>query len=372
MTSQRQYGDRGKKPIRRDRLLIAGLIVVAAIVVPLLLKGGCTKREQKPLAVSTSDKTGGTTSTTPATTTATTPTTPTDVDSIVKEITSGSGSTPSASSTSAPSTPKPPATSTTTTPAASSSSSPGTGILSHTVKQGETLQAIANAMGVSLKELRADNQLYGTDAPKAGRILYAAKKGLVHTIKSGQTLTDIAATYGVTVSAIASANGIAVSATIFSGSRLVIPGAGTSLWDTVTTLSHGKPSRFIWPLTGEVVSGFGWRLHPVLNQRMEHTGIDLDVLEGTAVHASAGGEVYFYGEQPGYGNVLILQHTGGFYTMYGHLKSSMVKLGQYVEQGQQVALSGNTGISSGPHLHFELRNGEIPLDPLGGPTPFLP
>jgi murein DD-endopeptidase MepM/ murein hydrolase activator NlpD len=232
------------------------------------------------------------------------------------------------------------------------------------VKQGETLQSIANAMGVSLKDLRADNQIYGTDAPAAGRVLYAARGGLVHTIKSGQTLTDIAGTYGVTVNAITSANGIAVSATIFAGARLVIPGVSSTLWDTVTTLSHGKSSRFIWPLQGEVVSAFGWRTHPVLDIRQHHDGIDLDVPEGTTVYASAGGEVYFYGEQPGYGNVLILQHAGGFYTLYGHLKSSLVAKGQYVEQGQRVALSGNTGISSGPHLHFELRNGEFPVDPM--------
>jgi murein DD-endopeptidase MepM/ murein hydrolase activator NlpD len=236
------------------------------------------------------------------------------------------------------------------------------------VKQGETLQSVASAMGVSVKDLRAANQLYGTESPAAGRVLYAAKGGLVHTIKSGQTLTDIAATYGVAVNAIASANGIAVSATIFAGSRLAIPGGSPTLWDTVTALSRGKSSRFIWPLQGDVVSVFGWRTHPVLDIRQHHDGIDLDVSEGTTVYASAGGEVYFYGEQPGYGNVLILQHAGGFYTLYGHLKSSLAAKGQYVEQGQRIALSGNTGISSGPHLHFELRNGEFPVDP----NSFLP
>jgi len=240
------------------------------------------------------------------------------------------------------------------------------------VKQGETLQSIATAMGVSVRDLRASNQIYGMDAPAAGRIVYAAKNGLVHTVKSGQWLNDIAATYGTTAQAIAKANGTTVAALLPAGKRLVIPGASSAFWDTVSTLSKGKASRFIWPLQGEVVSTFGWRVHPVLGQRMPHDGIDIDVPEGTTVYASASGEVVLYGEQPGYGNVLVLQHEGGYTTWYGHLKSSLVKTGQFVEQGQRVAVSGNTGISSGPHLHFELRNGEFAIDPLGGPTPFLP
>jgi len=245
---------------------------------------------------------------------------------------------------------------------------PNADILSHVVSQGETLQSIATALGVTVRDLRASNQIYGTDALATGTVLYGAKSGLVHTTKSGQTLTDIAATYGVTVDAIARANGIAMSMTIFAGAQLLVPGASAAFWDTVIILSQGKASQFIWPLQGAVVSPFGWRTHPVLGIRQHHDGIDIDVPEGTTVYASAAGEVYSYGEQPGLGNVLILEHASGFYTLYGHLNSSLVVKGQYVEKGQKIALSGNTGISSGPHLHFELRNGEFPVEPLS----FLP
>jgi hypothetical protein len=135
-------------------------------------------------------------------------------------------------------------------------------------------------------------------------------------------------------------------------------------------------AQFIWPSQGAVVSAFGWRQHPVRQVRHHHDGIDIDVPEGSTVYASAGGEVSSYSEQPaGYGNVLILEHAGGFYTLYGHLKSSLVTTGQYVERGQRVAISGNTGISASPHLHFELRNGEFPIDPmrfLPSPQPVQP
>jgi len=232
------------------------------------------------------------------------------------------------------------------------------------VKQGDTLQSLATALGVSVRALRASNQIYGMDAPTVGRAVYAAKSGLVHTIKSGQTLSDIATTYGVKADAIAKANGITLASTIFAGARLAIPGADSAFWDTVSTLAKGKSSQFIWPLLGEVVSSFDWRTHPVLGYRHHHDGIDIDVPEGTEVRASAPGEVYFVGEQPGYGTSVILQHEAGYYTIYGHLKSAGVKQGQFVEKGQKIALTGNTGISSGPHLHFELRNGEFPVDPI--------
>jgi murein DD-endopeptidase MepM/ murein hydrolase activator NlpD len=373
VTSPTRYGGEGTKPIRKDRLLIAGLIVVAAILIPILLKTGCTKREESPIAVMSDGQIVGTTgasapTTAPATTT-TTPaaTTARPVDDVVKDILPG-GSTSSSTTptTTKPATSTPTATAPSSTPATTSTSSAN--ILSHTAKQGETLQSIASAMGVGVRDLRASSQLYGTDAPAAGRVLYAAKNGLVHTIKRGQTLTDIATTYGVTVDAIIKANGITAAATIFAGARLLIPGASSAFWDNVSALAHNATSQFIWPLPGEVVSTFGWRNHPVLGVRQHHDGIDIDVPEGTTVYASSGGEVYFYGEQPGYGNVVILEHDGGFYTLYGHLKSALVTKGQYVEKGQRIALSGNTGISSGPHLHFELRNGEFAVDPMS----FLP
>ncbi len=375
MTSPTRYGGEGARPIRKDRLLIAVLVVVAAVVIPLLIRSGCTRRGE-PMAVmsdgqavgtSASATTAATPSTTPAaSTSAATPSTARPVDDVVKDIVTGTSATaPSATpaTTATSSAPKP-----TTTPAAASSSGSTANIVSHTVKSGETLSSIASTLGVTVRDLRASNQLYSNDPPPAGRVVYASRSGLVHTIKRGQTLSDIAATYGTTVAAITAANGISASATIFAGARLVIPGVSSVFWETVSNLARGASTQFIWPLQAPVVSTFGWRQHPVLGMRHHHDGIDLDVGEGTTVYASAGGEVYFYGEQPGYGNVLILEHDGGFYTMYGHLKSSLVSKGQYVEKGQKVALSGNTGISSGPHVHFELRNGEFPVDPMS----FLP
>ncbi|MDD4904273.1 MAG: M23 family metallopeptidase [Candidatus Bipolaricaulis sp.] len=223
---------------------------------------------------------------------------------------------------------------------------------------------MAKLLGVSERMLRASNRLYETQALQAGQVVYASRAGVIHTIKAGQTLTDISLTYSVPVKDLASANGLTTSSTIYAGSRIVIPGGTSALWDAVNALSDGAPSDYLWPVDADVVSTFGWRVHEVLKTRQHHDGIDLNVPEGTVVRASAGGKVYYYGEQPGYGNVLILEHAKEWYSLYGHLSSSLVYVGQYIEAGQRVALSGNTGVSSGPHLHFELRNGEFPVDPL--------
>jgi len=347
-------------------VLILGLILAAAIAIPLLVRtGGGDSAGRTGLDVLADGETVGTigATTSPASTAP-------DVQSVVDRILSGSGST--AAATTAPSATAPAASSpasTSSTPASSptaaaSSASSKAAILTYTVKTGDTAQRAASALGVNVRDLRASNQIVESGTLETGRILYASKDGIVHTIKSGQTLSDISATYGVSVNAIATANGITAASTIFAGARLVIPGASSAYWDTVAKLARGSATLFIWPLEGEVVSTYGWRDHPVLGMRHHHDGIDLDVPEGTTVYASAAGKVYYYGEQPGYGNVLILEHATNYYTLYGHLSASLVRVGQFVERGQRVASTGNTGISSGPHLHFELRNGEFPIDPL--------
>ncbi|MGB2983002.1 MAG: M23 family metallopeptidase [Candidatus Bipolaricaulia bacterium] len=327
MSRYADYGTR-KKPIRKDRVAIAVVIVAAIIAVPFLLRSGCTGPSE-PLVV-VDEGTDVRTTLLPGVTTGDEPletTTPESTETgLLETIATGE-------------------------------------ILTHTVEDGETLGDVATELGVSVESLRASNLLYGSEPVQPGRILIASREGVLHVIKQGQTLTDIAVTYAVPKETIAEANGISVNQTIFAGERLLVPTSTDTYWENVVTLSRGIPARFVWPLSGEVVSEFGWREHPVLGDRHHHDGIDIDVPEGTLVHAAASGTVFFYGEQPGYGNVLILEHGDGFLSMYGHLASSFVEQGRFVEVGQGVAQSGNTGISSGPHLHFEVRNGNFPIDP---------
>ena len=116
---------------------------------------------------------------------------------------------------------------------------------------------------------------------------------------------------------------------------------------------------------GRVTSGFGPRRRPTQGASRDHKGLDYGVPIGTSVHASRSGKVTFVGEQRGYGNTVVVDHGDGYTTLYAHLDSFDVKVGQQVGQGQVIARSGNTGVSTGPHLHVEVRKNGVQRDPSG-------
>ena len=122
--------------------------------------------------------------------------------------------------------------------------------------------------------------------------------------------------------------------------------------------------KFAWPVAGRIISGYGYRIHPIFGVRRFHSGIDLAAPYGTLVKAADGGQVVQAGYFGGYGNSVMLYHGGGFATWYAHLSSINVSMGQFVQRGQVVGLVGSTGWSTGPHLHFEVRINGAPQNPL--------
>ena len=114
-----------------------------------------------------------------------------------------------------------------------------------------------------------------------------------------------------------------------------------------------------------ITSRYGWRVHPLLNKKEFHSGVDLKAKSSTPVYAPADGIVEFAGPhaKSGYGKLLILNHNFGFRTFYGHLSRLKVKRGDVVRKGDVVAYTGNTGLSDGPHLHYEIRYLQMTLDP---------
>lgn len=118
---------------------------------------------------------------------------------------------------------------------------------------------------------------------------------------------------------------------------------------------------------GGVTASFGWRIHPVLGHKHLHQGIDLRAPIGTPVYAPADGVVQVAGFNVvgGYGYLVVLEHNFGFKTRFAHLsRKDVVKEGQFVKKGELIGYSGNTGISTGPHLHYEIRFVQRPLDPI--------
>ena len=119
-----------------------------------------------------------------------------------------------------------------------------------------------------------------------------------------------------------------------------------------------------WPASGPITSGFGWRIHPIFHTRQLHTGIDIGAPWGAPVEAAADGTVLYVGWMTGYGNVVVLDLGNGLSSIYAHLSSYLVRIGETVRRGQVIARVGSTGWSTGPHLHFEMRQDGQPYDPL--------
>ncbi|MDX2270538.1 MAG: peptidoglycan DD-metalloendopeptidase family protein [Cyanobacteriota bacterium] len=117
------------------------------------------------------------------------------------------------------------------------------------------------------------------------------------------------------------------------------------------------------PVGGPVTSNFGWRVHPVYRTQRFHAGIDFGVATGTTVRAADRGTVIYAGWYGGYGNTVILNHGGGLTTLYAHNSRLVVGKGQVVQRGQAIAASGSTGLSTGPHVHFEVRVKGQPVNP---------
>jgi murein DD-endopeptidase MepM/ murein hydrolase activator NlpD len=131
-----------------------------------------------------------------------------------------------------------------------------------------------------------------------------------------------------------------------------------------------RPER--WPLRGWATSDFGRRLSPLSGEPEMHAAVDLAAPIGSEVRAPAAGEVLFAGERPGYGLVVTLEHGLGYTTFFGHLDRALVTAGQEVQAGEAIGRSGNTGQTSGPHLHYETRRFGLPVDPRNFLPDFAP
>jgi murein DD-endopeptidase MepM/ murein hydrolase activator NlpD len=232
---------------------------------------------------------------------------------------------------------------------------------SYRVKKGDSVSRIAAAHSISMDAIIASNGISNARRLREGEILRIPNMdGIPYTVKKGDSLSKIAASLGVPLEAVLDANDIQ-SDTITQGTVLFIPGAHMRSEDLKMALGE----LFIYPIRGRLTSPFGWRSDPINGVRRFHAAIDLAAPIGVPVKAAMDGRVSAAGVNTTYGKFIILSHSGGYQTLYAHMNAFAVKQGDYVEQGAKIGEVGNTGYSTGPHLHFSIyRNGKAvnPLD----------
>ncbi len=270
----------------------------------------------------------------------------------------------------------------------------------YVVQSGDTLRAIAERTGAGSEAIARANGLAPPFTIRPGQRL-AIPGGRYHLVRAGETGIAIARAYGVDWGRVVTANALAEPYILRVGQRVVIPGSGTpstaeraaafrldiddlvtgsepAIADTqrparpVTSPARplpavaqvatptGNAGRFIWPVQGNVVRRFG------LGESGERTnGIKIGAPIGTPVLAAADGIVAYAGSDiPSLGGLVILKHGSNLSTVYGHASRLLVTRGQAIKRGQTLALSGNSGVSARPELHFEVRQGRTPVDPL--------
>jgi len=142
---------------------------------------------------------------------------------------------------------------------------------------------------------------------------------------------------------------------------LTAPKAAVELSDPIFgDMDHDEPSM---PVDGRVSSNFGMRNHPVHGGKKFHHGMDIAAPAGTEIYPYRGGRVVFSGDNRGYGNMIIIDHGDGYVSRYAHNRVNLVRQGDQVDENTVIAEVGSTGISTGPHLHFEVRQNGRPMDP---------
>jgi len=229
------------------------------------------------------------------------------------------------------------------------------------VVKGDSVSRIAAAFSVSMDAIIASNNITNARTLREGEVLKIPNMdGIPYTVRRGDSLFGISKSMGVPLEAILDANDLQ-SDEINAGVTLFIPGARMKREDLRMALGE----LFIYPIKGgRLSSPYGWRDDPISGVRRHHAAIDLSAPTGTPVKAAMEGKVSALGFNMTYGNFIILDHPGGYQTMYAHLHTSTVKKGDQVNQNTQIGTVGSTGYSTGPHLHFAVFRNTRAVNPL--------
>ena len=244
---------------------------------------------------------------------------------------------------------------------------PPPGFKTHTLLQGETLSDLAQRYGVTLNALIGANpDISSLDRlPAQLELLIPPSEGLVITLHPDEDLGEVLKSYTVDPVEVVKANDLRSPSELTPGTLLFLPGVSPDSAVKRLAKVRAEENRYLWPVHGRITSYYG-RRNLGLGTSAFHRAVDISAPTGTPVVAARSGTVSFAGwSDQGYGNLIKLQHSGGAETWYAHNSQINVSAGQYVHQSETIGLVGSTGLSTGPHLHFEVHENGEALDPLG-------
>ncbi|MGL5123502.1 MAG: peptidoglycan DD-metalloendopeptidase family protein [Fusobacteriaceae bacterium] len=247
-------------------------------------------------------------------------------------------------------------------------------IINYTIEKGDNLYDISKKYNVTEEILKANNPKLGKIIKIGDIIKIPSENGVFYKVKKGDSLFKIAQIYKVKSDSFKKYNKL-VGNRLDIGQEIFIKDPNlkfitlkgrevVSKQGSNTSTQLAKAENFMLPIkfTG-ITSPYGNRFHPVLKRYIGHAGVDLRARYITA-YASKEGKVKFAGTMNGYGKIIILSHANGYETRYAHLNKIYVSVGAKVNQGDKIAQTGNTGRSTGPHLHFEIRKNGKPINPM--------
>jgi len=231
----------------------------------------------------------------------------------------------------------------------------------YAVQKGDIIGNIAKEHGVSQDAIISLNKLRNTRTIQIGQLLKIPSiNGILYTAKKGDTPELIADKYRVSLEKIALVNNISDNI-VTAGAVLFLPDAKLD-W---VTLQEINGDLFSKPLRGSyyISSRYGWRDNPFVGSRTFHNGIDMATSKGNPIYAALDGTVASTGYNVTYGNYIIVSHHSGYQTMYGHLNTILTAKGSRVTTATKIGTVGNTGQSTGPHLHFTVYKNRATINP---------
>jgi len=229
----------------------------------------------------------------------------------------------------------------------------------YTIKPGDMIGNIAAETGLNEDTLISVNNIKNTRLIQVGQVIRIPNQdGIYYAVKNGETLESIAEKYKTSVSHISMANEL-FSDILAPDSSLFIPGARMD-WVNRQEING---DLFTWPLRSYISSGYGYRTDPFSGARQFHSGLDIGAAHGTPVRAAMSGRISHVGFDNSFGNYIVISHHSGYRTLYAHLSLVRVKAGNYVGTGERIGDVGSSGLSTGPHLHFTVYKNGVTVNP---------